>query len=59
MAASQGLVQGAAVVNSWSGERARKKVWICLRRPGQPTAVLATKFFNAAQIRSTGLSCGL
>ncbi|SPL88138.1 unnamed protein product [[Actinomadura] parvosata subsp. kistnae] len=47
------------MVRNWSGERARKKAWICLRRPGQVTAVLAMNAFSAAQMRSTGLSCGL
>ena len=39
---SQGLVQGAAALSIWPGERLRKKAWICLSRPGQVTAVLAT-----------------
>jgi hypothetical protein len=26
----------------WLGERLREKEWICRRRPGQVTAVLAT-----------------
>jgi hypothetical protein len=39
---SQGLVQGAAVASILSGERLRKKAWICYRRPGQLTAVFAT-----------------
>jgi hypothetical protein len=37
-----GLVQGAAVSSIWSGERLRKKEWICRSRPGQVTAVFAT-----------------
>jgi hypothetical protein len=40
--ADQGLVQGAAAASIWSGERARKKEWICRSRPGQLTAVFAT-----------------
>jgi hypothetical protein len=47
------------VVRFWSGERLLKRAWICRRRPGQDTAVLARKVFSAAQIRSAGLSCGL
>jgi hypothetical protein len=30
------------VASIWLGERLRKKEWICLSRPGQVTAVLAT-----------------
>jgi hypothetical protein len=40
------------VASICSGERARKKERICRSRPGQLTAVLATQFFSAAQIRS-------
>lgn len=38
MGGSQGLVRDAAVVSILSGERLRKKAWICCRRPGQLTA---------------------
>ena len=32
------MVRDAAVVSILSGERMRKKAWICCRRPGQLTA---------------------
>ena len=45
---SHGLVRGAAVASIWPGERLWKKAWVCWRRPGQLTAVLATQFFSPA-----------
>ena len=35
-------VRDKVVASSWPDERLRNKEWICLSRPGQITAVVAT-----------------
>ena len=38
----------------WSGERARKKEWICLSRPGQLTAILTRAGSGTRRMSSSG-----